>query len=360
LEPLPRNKEFDGAFCLPWGVNVDDWWTHHVTWQLGADNATHQCFEPMTNKEKAKLFHDLYRIQFVDGNCSEVITKRMWSSGFGADIANLIDGLMNAATTGKPFQVGIDPWHYADNSVHEQQGSGIAKVACPKRNMFCYFLEVSHCRPKRGWEGVWLQSIEVDKETKEYPWYMEFMTRGQTWLRKLVSDFVRNQEQTYFTTPCTVLHVRRGDVIDHDDESRRYHAIEEYLDYAKEKQVELHKNIFLVTDDYNAIGEAQTKYPQYNWMYIDRPRQRAEDAQWEKHLASNDPTFELLVIQSIFRMVKQCDQILCSTSSFAEVMSLEMESTGKQITQLNIDQDKAYTEIHSVNNKATKNISTSY
>ena len=92
-------------------------------------------------------------------------------------------------------------------------------------------------------------------------------------------------------------------------------------------------------------------------MYIDRPRQKSADAKWERHLASNDPVFEFVVLQAVFRLVKQCDQLIHSTSNFAEILTWEMESTGKPIVALNIDSDKPFEDVFNDKNVATKNIS---
>ena len=56
------------------------------------------------------------------------------------------------------------------------------------------------------------------------------------------------------STVCTVIHVRRGDIVLHEETSRRYRAIAEYVET---KEVEIHDNILLLTDDANAIGEAK-------------------------------------------------------------------------------------------------------
>ena len=50
--------------------------------------------------------------------------------------------------------------------------------------------------------------------------------------------------------------------------------IHEYLDAVKAIIVTVPNNIFLLTDDQNAIEEAEAKFPEKNWMYCKRPRHR--------------------------------------------------------------------------------------
>jgi hypothetical protein len=94
--------------------------------------------------------------------------------------------------------------------------------------------------------------------------------------------------------PCTVIHVRRGDIVMHGKQSRKYHAISEYLNASAKTNIQIHPNILILTDDHNAIGEAKTLYPEYHWMSIERPRWKADEGGFERQLPSNDPIFEML------------------------------------------------------------------
>ena len=334
-EPLARNKVLHGPFCLSWDVNADDWWTHHPTWEMGNDNETHFCFTPISNASKAALYKDIYRIQYQEGNCDNVFTKRIRSSGYGADLATIADGLVHALQTREPMQVGTEPWYYADLSVNHKDRTQSHAVACPKLTMFCYFLDLSRCHPKESWEGGTLENLANAKRKSEYRWFLQYVARPQTWLRKEIADFVRKQEQVYFKSPCAVLHAR----------ALKEHTIEEYLHYATQvNTVDVHNNILLLTDDQNVIHEAKAKFPHYTWMYIDRPRFRSEDANWEQHqrFPSNDPVFEMVVLQAIVRMARQCDQLLHATSHFAQMLQWEMESSGERaIVRVNIDEHRA-------------------
>ncbi|CAB9504135.1 expressed unknown protein [Seminavis robusta] len=362
LEP-PSKKvhDFVDPFCVPWDtteMNVDEWWTHHPMWEMGPNNATHQCFQPMADEREAKLLEELYRVQFVTGDCTNMTTKRTWSSGWGADFENIVDGFFHALKTGTPVQMGTDRWHYADNSVKKKQTDESLRIACPQRNMFCYFLPYSRCPPQdKGWEGDFL--TPPAKGLEEYNWLVHYATRQQSWLRKRVSDFVQ-QQQANLVAPCSVLHVRRADVVFHGSHSRKYHGIEEYLEHAQQKNMTVHKNILILTDDFNAIPEAKAKFPDYNWIYIDRPRIKSANAKWEQHLASDDPVYEMVVLQSIFRLVKQCSQLIRSSSNFGEHVKWEMQSKGQAIEDLNIDHGKEAHVVWNENNTASVNVSRGY
>lgn len=331
-EPLARNKEFEGPFCLSWDVNADDWWTHHVNWEMGDDNETHFCFKPIAETAKAALFENIYRIQYPEENCNNVLTQRMSSIEYGADLTSIADGLVRTLQTRQPLQVSTAPWHYANIAVTNSQANAIA---CPKRTMFCYFLDLSRCPPQPElWDGD--RMVDNDPTAKSspksapdhHPWLLEYIARPQTWLRKEIADFVRKQK--YFQLPCTVLHI---------PSHRKHYSLETYLNFATQtRNITLHNSLLLVTDDQNVIDEAEPKHPQYHWMSIERPRLRSSPGDTnindavQHQLASNDPVFEMVVLQSTLRMAQQCDQLIHASSSsdntFIEILQRTMEFPG--------------------------------
>ena len=362
-ELLSPTKEFNGSFCLSWNVDADDWFSHHPTWEVGMENTTHYCFHPILDGHKAAFLEDLYRVQFLEGDCHKVVTKPMLSLGWGADIKQLAHGLAHAKATRVPFQVGTEHWNYARQTSSSTSPTE-SIMACPKGNLFCYFLDVSRCQPGTSGEGGWLESPL--QGTREYPWLLQYLTRPQTWLRKKVVDFVATQEKKSFTSPCAVLHVPRGDgVLVGGNHTRKHHTLQEYMDYALHtKNVTVHKNILLLTDEAHVITEAKSAFPNYNWMYIDRPRKTFDKAQGEQHLASNDPLFEVVVIQSIFRMAKRCNQLIHASSEFAELVWVEMTesaanhrhtTTNHTMTRINIDEGKAEKAIYNSRPFRTRN-----
>ena len=127
-------------FCLPWDVNSDEWWTHHVDWKISLENDTHYCFRKMTG-DQAKKLRALYQRQF-ESDCSNTITKKMVSAGITNDLRSVVDGLLTGAKTGRPFVNARMPWHYASPKPFD-----ISTAACPTQDMFCYFIKDSVLRP---------------------------------------------------------------------------------------------------------------------------------------------------------------------------------------------------------------------
>jgi hypothetical protein len=150
-------------------------------------------------------------------------------------------------------------------------------------------------------------------------WLVEYVTRIQSWLRKEVYQYYISRIQ--LQTPCTVFHVRRSDIQGHG--LRKYHKIDEYIQ-ALETKGKLHKNILLLTDDQNAIDEAESVFPNYNWAYFNRTRFRGNEGGWENHIPSRDPKLEVLVILSTFRAVRECDSIAMTHGNFAKNLVMEM------------------------------------
>ena len=148
------------------------------------------------DKAKAKLLRDLYKNQF-HGKCSSVLTMHMWSSGWGADISHILDGLMYSHQKGIPFQVAEDePWHYAApveaGKPHEKAAP--AKPVCPRKNMHCYFLQTSNCAPGKPTETAYFLDLT---RTKIHQWYQEFLLRKKSWLRHRIYQFVEKQRISY-------------------------------------------------------------------------------------------------------------------------------------------------------------------
>lgn len=303
-------------FCLPWNVNSDEWWTHHVLWEVFYQDDSHYCFRRIPNRQKMETIRNIYRNQFRN-DCSDPVYKKMWNSGFSNDLRNLVDGLAHSTqVTHRPFQVTTMPWHYAS-----PKPFNISTAACKSQDMFCYFLPLSNC-PRVAVNDTIKQIGFLDRGVVVGPkmfntptrWYLEYVSRPQTWLRHRVYQFVKQQN---IQAPCTALHVRRGDVITHGSHARRYFSIAEYLSTAGDS---MEHNILLLTDDHNAIGEALHEFPAYNWMYIDRPRYRGSEGGFEHHLPSNDPILEMTVLLGTFHLVRRCTSMVRSSSAFGDYL----------------------------------------
>jgi hypothetical protein len=419
------NHNIASSFCVPWNVVSDEWWTHHVEWTVFFEDDTHYCFERVRDAEKRAFLSSLYRLQFPltttkskkaaqpgqqqeplepnDANplCSNVLMKDMWSSGFSADMANVVDGLMRGRATQRPFQVtSREPWHYAVPKQQQQQqqqqqrrssaNATSAVAACPAQDMFCYFLPISSCpqqvpptNEKNENATVVVQNDiyyphlafgNNDDETSSSKtarmrrnWYFEYATRLQTWMRKSVYDYTQHQIRTALPlqTPCTVMHVRRGDVVLHGASARRYHAIRDYINTTARRRYQMECNILLLTDDDNAIHEALTEFPNdmlHHWMYLNRTRYKAASGGFEQHVPSRNATLEMTILLSTLRLVRHCNSLIKSSSGFGTLILHEMRASNDSIWFVNVEDGYNYSNNNNndtgtaVSNHHNKNI----
>jgi hypothetical protein len=99
---------------------------------------------------------------------------------------------------------------------------------------------------------------------------------------------------------CSVIHVRRADVVLHKRDSRKYFPISEYLKRLPNEHKKPGSTILLLMDDANAIEEAHEFYPQINWKYLNRTRHRGTEGGWENQTPSKSPKMEVIVILATF------------------------------------------------------------
>jgi hypothetical protein len=148
------------------------------------------------------------------------------------------------------------------------------------------------------------------------------------------------------------MHVRRSDVVLHKNWARRYYALEEYMNATDN----ITNTIFLVSDDDNAIKEAHTKFPDHNWVVIDRPRFKGKEGGWENHIPSDDPKLEVIVLMSIFRKVGMCRTLIHTRSNLADYIAGVMMSV-RHRDFLRVDMNKDRTKIYSPKHEESHNIS---
>jgi len=337
---------YSDTFCHPWRVSYDRWWTHHPEWTVSKESDDDYCFSQMKPSTQSQLFRTLYDIQFR-GNCDQVISKKMMSSGWGVDMANLVDGLLAANELKRPFQPTQDPWHYANDK------KNASNAVCPQKNMNCYFLPLSRCDPneQRVYPGTFYYKFQPKLDEMDVQYLLDYITRPQTWLRKEVYDFSKTIN---VTSPCTVMHVRRGDVVLHKDWARKYYAIEEYMTAS----TKITNDILLLTDDANAVEEARAKFPDYNWITIDRQRFRGNEGGWENHIPSNNAKQEVVVLLSIFRLVKQCNVFVHSRSNLAEYLAgIMTRAQNRRLIRVDLNKGHSDRQIYSANNAETAQVS---
>jgi hypothetical protein len=255
-------------------------------------------------------------------------------------------GLLHGLDSNRPFQIVQDKdfWHYAAD---KPQRRGNKPPVCPTGDMFCYFLPLGACN------ATAVDTLNTRPKGRPLiPWAREYATRQQRWLRREVYDYLSNHSPK-IDLPCAAIHVRRADVVLHGKYARKYFPISKYLEMLQEKVRDAnYTNILLFTDDQNAIEEAESLHPSYNWMYLNRTRHRGSTGGFENQIPSGSPKDEVIVILAILRLAQKCDVLVHSTSSFATVIYDSMVESGRDIKRLQIDSD--YKGRLHVNNSKTE------
>lgn len=318
-------------FCVEWDqddFDVDKWWSHHPGFVIEHQNTTHQCFQKEANPVKLRFLRRLHRNQFHN-KCNAVLPRLLRSSGWGADFNGLGKGLLLALLAKKPMIFVPNPlkpatmvWQYGAN----QDGTS---ATCPSKDIDCYFLPITKCPTNRSHTyDVDTSFHEVDGET--WPWVYQYLTRGQQWVRRAVVTFVENQRPPFPSNEsCTVMHVRRGDVIHQKSmpaskQSRGYHPISAYLDQLPNERRQPGSNILLLTDDANAIDEALEFHSHINWHWVNRTRRRGRDAKFMHHITEPTPKDEVIAILGTFEIAKTCDAVVRGVSSFGDFINSQV------------------------------------
>ena len=327
-----KNGSID-QFCLEWNLDmfdVDKWWTHKPSFVIEQQNATHQCFQLEVNREKLKFLQKVYRNQFLT-DCDTVLPRILRSSGWGADFNGLDEGFLNALEEKKPMMVLPNPaalksgkdsqvWQYAA----AKDGSN---ATCPAKDLSCYFLPITKCKANHSHEYQF-DTRSHRRDEKEWPWVYQYLTRGQQWIRRAVVDFVDTQRPPFPPNEsCTVMHVRRGDVILRKvkfTRNRGYHPISDYLDQLPSERRQPGSNIFLLTDDANAIDEAQELHSYINWHWVNRTRSRGKEAIFMNHVTEDTPKDEVIAILGTFEIAKQCDAVVRGDSAFGDFIASQV------------------------------------
>lgn len=333
---MPANEP-DERVCAPWDVNMDEWWTHHPEWDVTLENDTHLCFQRFANNETRYLL-EAYNTMW-NSNCSETFTWAMHSSGWSADLANVAEGIVCAIGDKKPFAVAFKGrwpwWHYA---ALKYTGTN---PTCEARDMSCYFLPMGKCAGDASQINKYKTKTRYsdfrDYYRREATLITKYVTRQQQWLRKTVYDYNKAKAPKLDGSPCTVMHVRRGDVVLHKRHSRRYFPVSEYIDRLPLERKSKNATILLLTDDANAIDEAKEFYPDINWKYYYRERFRGTSGGWENTAPSNSSKTEVIVILSTLQLVRQCDALVRGNSGFARAIEQQMDATGKKIASYEVD-----------------------
>lgn len=348
-------------FCAPWNINVDAWWSAHPDWELALQNATHQCFHPILDLHRSAFLKQLHDIQHGTNCQEEAHYKKISGSGWGIDMAHVIDGLQYAVNRRQRVHMVVPlQWQYLVGKPPQLQDP-----LCPAANLDCYFLPMTTCSPDPHMLSWTRQQGSV---AFHYPWrgfsstnawLLEYATRPQTWLRKQAFDLASSTGLLAEKSSCIVLHVRRNDVVRHGKFSRRYHPVREYVDAAQRQGLLTTSghNVLLLTDDANAVIEAKHYYPEFHWHYLERPRHHGNEGGWEHHIPSNNASLEVAILHASFVLVQHCNALVHSKSNLADYFLAVMRLRNPQAQHIDIDKDKLHQDIHNERNSRSIKIS---
>eukprot|EP00756_Hemistasia_phaeocysticola_P060487 Hpha_TRINITY_DN4072_c0_g1::TRINITY_DN4072_c0_g1_i1::g.63633::m.63633 len=105
--------------------------------------------------------------------------------------------------------------------------------------------------------------------------------------------------------PCAVVHVRRADIT-LGGKPHRYVPVARYIEELKVfPKAHPIIDILLMTDDANAVREAQTD-ASHRWLTVERSRFNGSEGGWENHFPSRSPSEEVINILLLFKLVRRC------------------------------------------------------
>jgi hypothetical protein len=172
---------------------------------------------------------------------------------------------------------------------------------CPTTDLNCYILPIGNCQPTYKHKD---KLGKIYKDTASYKWLSEYLLRFRHELRWRIQNAIdqlvvvdrnnnnnNNNNNNHHATlllnnnNCTAIHVRRGDTGLARPPFRRHAALSEYIEAGHIGHDEL---ILILTDDVTTIQEAEQFYPDYNWIYMNRPRVNMSFGGFDGHVPSGD------------------------------------------------------------------------
>jgi hypothetical protein len=355
----PITTDWTKPFCQSWVASdaknrslqpFDLWHTHHPNWIVTSEDEDEFCVELADRSPVVRNMMLFYANQFLS-SCKLVHSRYQWGSGWSADFWNINSGLIHALHYRVPGiitfwepndpHIGFElthPWNYAANKKDYGQPDQPSLV-CEAGDTTCYFLPYHGCGPIDKLKNDSSVKLLLDVEDKgddgsgyhdDKGWagYL-FVTRKQLWIRRAVFDYKQMFRQKFNwskKSDCTVMHVRRGDVI---YDTRHYYPVAFYVDMIPEEKLnDPNHYVLLLTDDFNAISEAHEFFPDVKWAYFNRTRHRGNSSGWEDHTPSGDPALEVIAILSAFDLVKECSTLVKGPSGFTQFMYEYVSETG--------------------------------
>lgn len=108
---------------------------------------------------------------------------------------------------------------------------------------------------------------------------------------------------------CIAMHVRHGPRARFIKDA----GIDDYVKAAK--RMPDVKNILIMTEDEKVIAEAESKYPEYNWLYTEYNRINPHDMGVEMEKGAVDPTAEAINALKNLLLSSECDMFIGRANS---------------------------------------------
>jgi hypothetical protein len=188
------------------------------------------------------------------------------------------------------------------------------------------------------------------------PWFIWYLTRPKQWVRRRVQQYLEEKMVNYEIVAerlqqrelaqhqnspnfiddlCTVLHVRRTDVL-LDRDGRHYYPLVDYLNAIPNKTVpsratttsgtehssndkgseEQPRLVVVLTDDASTIDEFALFSPEdYLFVYSNKTRFRGTEGGHSGHVPTQDPIEEFVCILAEFQIAQMCGRTFIQTRS---------------------------------------------
>ena len=310
----------DDECCFPWSVDLDEWRTHHPDWGVTRIESGMYCLSKFKGR-KANFLRKLYKLQWgvsaddnvrtvasPKRNCSDLFQKILVSSGMGKAIKAVLTGFTTASAHNRPYQLtklsDTSKWMYATN---DNSSWGF----CSTKDLNCYILPIGNCMNTYNvsdpGENVWLSKRN---NTWIYEYLMRFNHQSLYHIQEQINQVSHIEK---LGDNCTVIHVRRGDSGMPRSLMRKYLGL---IDYIRVGNIGPKDPVLILTDDVTTIYEAKTFYPDYNWIYMDRPRVNTTYGGFEGLIPSGDEAQEFVAIYAEMFLASQCNKVVHGYSGF--------------------------------------------
>ncbi|KAL3821871.1 hypothetical protein ACHAXA_002863 [Cyclostephanos tholiformis] len=307
--------------CFPWSVNLDEWRTHHPDWGVTRSERDIYCLSKF-NGRKATFFRNLYKLQWgvavndhdrtmalPKRNCSDLLQNLQISSGMGRSIKAVMNGFITAFEQGRPYQLNrlrnTSKWMYATSNTSSWG-------YCNTTSLNCYTLPIGNCINTYGVDDP--VNNYGFSSTNNYTWFYEYLMRfNHQTLYHIQEEISKVSQIEKLGDNCTVIHVRRGDSGLPRSLARWYVGLIEYIRIAN---IRPEDPVLILTDDKTTIYEAKVFYPNYNWIYMDRPRVNITYGGFEGLIPSGDEVQEFVAIYVEMILASRCNKIVHGHSGF--------------------------------------------